>query len=386
LKRKLRGRDNSSPITLPATLESLESRRLCYATIPSGYTELETVQIRPASATYTSDMTLVKGTTYFLRATGYTKTAAGAFDTDADHAASTSTSTSTTTTTTTTTATGGITTVVGSTTVAATGWGSTQTDHIYGQSITPTATGALSFTFADGGTDKTSTLAVTVYSVVPAIKVATIRTDVVIGSTKVSALPNQTVYLPLDDADWDQNGVADDKQSGAVQGDQFLLPVTLPAIATATTTSHILIEAPSGVRVWLNADRTGSTVGVGLRATKARTVYLEGTAEQLDDAAATLRVLLPVAGISMEEDVPVTVFGLAGPTTATGGSKQVFSSDSSIGKWSSAVGGTLDTADISIVHKVAYADVVWNDAAGVGYADFDVDADYLWGWPVEITA
>ena len=225
---------------------------------------------RPAAGTYTSDITLQKGTTYFLRATGYTRNSSNKYAGDAVAEAA-----STTTTTTTTTSSWGITTDQASTSVAPTGWGAANTDHVYGQYFTPTAAGKISFAFANDATDKISTLAVTVYAPVPAIRVSTIRTDVAGSDVAVSALPSKTAFVPLNDADWDRNGVADDKQSGAVKGDGFLLPITLPAITGGASNAHLLIVAPHGLRVWLNPDRTGSTVGVGLRVTKARTVYVE---------------------------------------------------------------------------------------------------------------
>jgi hypothetical protein len=357
-------------------LEHLESRTLCYASIPAAESPLDTVQIRPAATTYSSDLTLVAGTTYFLRASGYTRTSANAYDGDAVAEATTSTST--------TSSSWGITTSVGSLSLAPTAWGASEGDHVYGQYITPTTTGALSFVFANDGTDKISTLAVTIYGVVPAVRVATIQADSVSGTIPYASLGSQGVLLPLNDADWDHNGVADDQQSGRVVGDEFLLPVVLPAISTATPTSHIEITPPHGIRVWLNPDRTGSTVGIGLRANKARTVYLEGYAEQTKGAAVNLQISLPIAGAAVVEDIPVTVFSMNGPLTATEGQKQVFSSDYLDGKWLSAVNGALDTVSVAVVNKVAFANVVWSDTAGIGYADFEADADYLWGWPVQV--
>jgi hypothetical protein len=86
------------------------------------------------------------------------------------------------------------------------------------------------------------------------------------------------------------------------------------------------------------------------------------------------------------EDIPVTVFSMAGAFTATTGEKQVFSSDYLDGKWLSAINGALDTVSVAVVNHVAYANVVWNDTAGIGYADFEANADYLWGWPVQVSA
>jgi hypothetical protein len=359
-------------------IETLEGRRLCYASIPAGDTLLETVQIRATAATYASDLTLVKGTTYFLRATGYTRTAANLFDGDAEFQ-------KTTTTSTTTASSWGITTNVGATPYAPTYWGTQQGDSIYGQYITPAKTGALSFAFANDGTDKISTLAVSIYAAVPAIEVATVKhIDSPGAAVPASSLGTAGVYVPLNDADWDKNGVADDKEAGAVKGDRFLLPITLPAIATATATSHIEIVAPKGVRVWLKADRTGSTVGIGLRSKTAQTVYVEGIAEQPKDAPVDIRISLPIAGTTIEETVPVTVFALSGPSTAATGSKQVFSSDAPAGHWLPAINGTLDTSAISVEKNASYANVVWADTVGTGYADFEVNADYLWGWPVQV--
>jgi len=372
--RHERARKNHRASTV--VLENLESRTLCYASIAAADSALETVQIRSAAATYTSNLTLVAGTTYFLRATGYTRTSANAYDGDAVAEATTSTST--------TSSSWGITTDVGSLSLAPTSWGASAGDHVYGQYITPTTTGALSFVFANDGTDKISTLAVTIYGVVPAVRVATIHLDTPSSTVPFSSLGSAGVLLPLNDADFDHNGIADDQQSGRVVGDEFLLPITLPAISTVTPTSHIDITAPHGLRVWLNPDRTGSTVGVGLRATKARTVYLEAYSEQPKGAAVDLQISLPIAGAAVVEDIPVTVFSLSGPFTATEGEKQVFASDYLDGKWLSATSGTLDTASVAVVHNVAFANVVWSDTAAIGYADFEADADYLWGWPVQV--
>jgi hypothetical protein len=362
--------------TAPVLAEALERRTLCYASIPAGDAPVETVQIRPAAGTYATDMTLVAGVTYFLRATGYTRTSASAYHGDAAFLTGTTTATTS----------WGISVTVGTTATDPTAWGAFQSDHIYRQTIKPTTSGALSFSFANDALDTISSLAVTVYAPVPAVRVATIRTDVVTGSATVNSLPLRRVFLPLNDADWDHNGLADDKQTESVVGDKFLLPVTLPALTSLTAKSHIFIKPPIGLRVWLNPDRTGSTVGVGLRATTARTVYLEASAEQIGGASVNLRILLPVAGTLVEQDVPVTVFSLVGPAAATGGSKQVFSSDAATGKWRTAVGGTLDTSTVSLVHSVAFANVVWDNTSGIGYADYQADADYLWGWPVQITA
>ena len=207
----------------PAAIEVLESRRLFHAVIPAGYTALETVQIRPAAGTYPSDLTLLAKTNYFLLATGTVETSGNVFHGDAAFIAGSTTATAETTT-------WGITATAGSSTTTTAGWGTFQGDAIYGQNFTPTTKGALSFTFANDGTVKISTLAVTVYAAIPAIKVATIRTDNVTGSIAVSSLPANQVFIPLNNADFDHNGVADDQQSGRVVGDKFLLPITLPAI------------------------------------------------------------------------------------------------------------------------------------------------------------
>jgi hypothetical protein len=371
---KTRGKPNRSPA---AVIENLEPRNLFYAPIPAADIALETVQIRPKAGTYTSELTLTQGTTYFLRATGYVRNSLGSYDGDAAGAPASSTST--------TAAASGITVDVGAVSLPTTDWGTAQADHVYGQSVTPTATGALSFVFANDGTPRTSTLAVTIYAAVPAITVATIRNNVAAGVVSVSALPSRTAFVPLNDADWDQNGIADDQQSGRVKGDAFLLPITLPAIADASAKSHLYIDPPHGLRVWLNPDRTGSTVGVGLRVSKPRTVYLEAYAEPAAGTVLTLKIMLPIDGVSLEQDVPVTVFALAGPKTATAGSKQVFSSDARAGEWVSAAGGTLNANTISVVNHVAYANVVWGSTTQTGLADFEADKDYLWGWPVEIS-
>jgi len=363
----------------PAAIEVLESRRLFYALVPAGYTALETVQIRPAAGTYPSSLTLLANTNYFLLATGTVETSANVLHGDAAFIAGSTSATAETTT-------WGVTATAGSTTSTTADWGAFQGDAIYGQNFTPATKGTLSFTFANDGTDKISTLAVTVYAQLPAIEVATIRTDNVTGSLAVSSLPSNQVFIPLNNADWDHNGVADDQQSGRVVGDKFLLPITLPAIPGDSASSDIKIHAPKGLRVWLNPDRTGSTVGVGLPATQARTVYLEADAEQPKNASVDLKIFLPVSGVSVEQSVPVTVFSLGGPATATGGTKQVFSSDSPTGKWLFADDGALDTISISIVNRVSYANVVWSDTTATGYVDFDADDDFIWGWPVEVTA
>jgi hypothetical protein len=362
-----------------AAIEPLESRRLFHAVIPAGYTALETVQIRAAAGTYPSDLTLLANTNYFLLATGTVETSANVLHGDAAFIAGSTSATAETTT-------WGITATAGNTTTTTADWGAFQGDAIYGQNFITATTGNLSFAFANDGTDTISTLAVTVYAAIPAIKVATIRTDNVTGSIAVSSLPSNEAFIPLNNADFDHNGVADDQQGGRVVGDKFLLPITLPAIPGDTASSSIQIHAPKGLRVWMNPDRTGSTVGVDLPANVAHTVYLEATAEQPKNAPVNLKIFLPFSGVSVEQTIPVVAFSLGGPTTATGGTKQVFSSDAPTGKWLTADGGTLDTSTVSIVKKVAYANVVWNNTTAIGYVDFDADSDFIWGWPVEVTA
>jgi hypothetical protein len=371
---------------LGAVVENLENRRLFHAVVPAGYVALETVQIRPsatatttaAATLYTTDLTLTSGTTYFLEATGYTRSAANVFHGDAAFMAGTATTPAASSSS------WGITATVGSDTTATSDWGPIQGDNIYGQTFAPTASGALSFTFNDDGLDKISTLAVTVYGVAPTIKVGTIRTDVVTGSVPIASLPAGKVFIPLNNVDWDHNGVADDKQSGAVPGDKFLVPIRLPAIPSAGA-GHIVITAPHGLRVWLNPDRTGSTVGVGLSASVARRVYVEAYAQQSGDAAADLQIALPFDGVTVKEEIPVVAFALGGAATATGGVNEVYSSDAPTGRWLLADGGTLDTGTTAVVKNVDYANVVWNDSNETGYVDFEADDDFIWGLPVEVT-
>ncbi len=368
----------------PVSFEPLENRRLLHAVIPTGYVALETVQIRPTAGTYTTDLTLQAKTSYFLEATGYTRTSANLFDGDAAYPHSTSTGT-TTGTTTTTTSSWGITATVGSSSTTDANWGTQQGDGVYGQTFAPTSTGALSFTWANDGTVKISTLAVTVYAPAPAIAIDTIRTDQASSSIPISALPNGRAYLPVNDADFDHNGVADNKQGGAVVGDQFLLPITLPAITGDSTSDQIQIHVPHGLRIWTNPDRTGSALGESFSVTQSHTLYVEAYAEQPHGGTANLKIIVPMDGVKVVQSIPITVFSLSGPTTAVTGTKAIYSSDLAVGHWLTAVNGTLQTGTIANAKGVSYANVIWGTGT-IGYADYDADGDFIWGWPVEITA
>ena len=285
--------------------EPLENRRMLYASIPAGYTALETVQIRNKTGTYSSGLTLDKGTSYFIRASAQSSPARK-FHSDAAFMVGTTPVTTGLSTTIPPVAAPGVVVVAGST--AAPGFGAFQSDHVYGQTIMPTAPAPLSFTYTADTAGTISTLAVTVYAAVPAVRVATVRTNRATGSIAINTLPATGVSIPLNNADFDHNGVADDKQPGAVHNDGFLLPITLPKVTGATKRSHYVITVPKSLRVWLNPDRSGSAAGIGIRETINRTVYLEARSELPVGTVENVRIAQAYDGATIVQNLRVTPF------------------------------------------------------------------------------
>ncbi len=355
--------------------EPLEDRRLLSATIPANYSKLQTVQIRPLAATYPATVTLLKGVSYFIVADGQTLTSGAAYHGDAAFAAGATAAATT----------WGISVIQGTTSGSPADWGAFQADHVYGQTITPTADESVSFSFANDAKDAASTLAVTIYGPNPSVQVSKMVNNVATGFVANSTLSTTGIYIPVNNADWDKNGTADNVQTGAVNNDQFLIPIKLPVVAGAKPGAMYTFQVPKGLRLWANHNRTGKAQDIALPANKTHVVYLEGVSEQPKVKAVKLKVFVPYLGKMTEQDVKVTVFRLNGNPIAAGNSTHLFKSDSPAGTFTSAVGGKLDTAGITKVSGTTTASITWNNTSATDLAVFSPDADFAWGWPVDVT-
>lgn len=242
----------------------------------------------------------------------------------------------------------------------------------------------LTVTMVDGG--GASTTAKPRIAAVPNMQVATINHNAVSGHLTHAQETSPGAFVPLDNNDWDYDGTLDMLQTGPVPGDQYLLPVTLPALTGATSNDGYTLTASSGIKIYLGSDRSSPYTGQVLPAIADQTVYLEGVQAGGVNAAETLteNFSLDQTSKSNLDSAKVIVFTMQGPIDVPGTATYDYTSDLTTGSWSTPDGGTIKGGNNTAGPRGSDAQINWNNSPQVGYALYAVNASYAWGVGVNV--
>jgi hypothetical protein len=223
-------------------------------------------------------------------------------------------------------------------------------------------------------------------AVVPHMNVARINNNTPDGYLTPNEETSPGAFVPLDNNDWDYDGTTDMNQSGAVPGDEYLLPVTLPSLSGATAQDGYTLTASSGIKIYLGSDRSNPYGGQPLPATSDQTVYIEGVSAGGVNAPETLVENFSIGSMSQSNlDIAnVIVFTLNGPLDVPGATNYDYTCDSTIGGWLTPNGGTITGGSNSAGPSGSNAVINWDNTPEVAYGNYQVNSDYTWGIGVNV--
>jgi hypothetical protein len=185
------------------------------------------------------------------------------------------------------------------------------------------------------------------------------------------------VPLNSDDDDYSAtltNVGSDKDQTGALTGENDLLPVYLRKIPQLTG-AKFLLDIPSTIKVWKNSNRQDQVVATTeLDATVDTTVYAEGVSKGSD----LLKLTLRHGGQDKTNlaRLKITVFELKGALNVPGYTAYSYTADGALptgSKWGTPTSGTLKSGS-----TVAQASILWGQGPVVGKAVYEVNSDYIW--------
>jgi hypothetical protein len=223
---------------------------------------------------------------------------------------------------------------------------------------------------------------------VPVLDVATINHGTVSGWLPAAEKLTPGAFVPLDNNDWDYDGVPDLKDQHGVVGDHYLLPMKLRAVAPVNGGHYTMeIAVPLGnplpVRIWGNADRTdllSSRAGAPFVLPIGKTVYIEGVAEGY--AQLILGVPDKAGVMSYSQALAVSVFTMDGALDVPGGGTYNYTGDNPGGQWITPTGSSAPMG-ISNPNSVW---IKWDNTAEVGFANYEASPDYIWSCGVNVVS
>lgn len=207
----------------------------------------------------------------------------------------------------------------------------------------------------------------------------TISHNTAVGTLDETSEHTVGAFLPVndDDDDYDASNSADHTQSGAIPGENDLLPIVLRKVKRGGT---FRLEIPNHLRVWKNANRTDQvTATTDINANVETTLYVEGISKATGD----LKVNWTLGGQSINngDQLKVTAFQWSGPLNVPGYSIYNYKGEGALGtsKWVTPSDGTIktgaNTSDVTIL---------WGEGAVVGKAVYEVNDKYTWDLEVNV--
>ncbi|PHQ31500.1 hypothetical protein [Rhodopirellula bahusiensis] len=185
------------------------------------------------------------------------------------------------------------------------------------------------------------------------------------------------VLVNNDDDDYDANNTADASQTGAIVGENDLLPIVLKDQPRG---GDYTLSIPQHLRVWRNADRTDQILSsTSISAATQTELYVEGIAEATDEIQ--LNWSKGSASFQNTDRIKVTAFSLSGPLNVPGNSIYTYMvSGVQTGSWGNAAGGSVQ------VSSATSADVKWANTPAVGNVVYAPTSEYSWGLDVNVVA
>jgi len=192
-------------------------------------------------------------------------------------------------------------------------------------------------------------------------------------------------FVPLNSDDDDYSATltdsgSDKNQTGALTGENDLLPIYLRKIPDITGTKFLL-DIPSTIKVWKNANRQDEVLSsTELDATVDTTVYAEGVSKGSDLLKLTFRY-----GGQDQSNVArlkITAFELKGVINVPGYTAYSYTADGSLpvdSKWETPTGGALKAGSTA-----AQTTILWDQGPVLGKAVYEVNSDYIWDLEVNV--
>ena len=193
---------------------------------------------------------------------------------------------------------------------------------------------------------------------------------------------NPGAFVPInnDDDDYDASYTPDKDQSAAITGESDLLPIKLHKVAPAIAGSTYTLNIPSQVKIWKNADRSGSVNGTTeFDANADTTLYVEG----FTVGSGNVKINWKDGSTTLDDcdEIKVTVFNWLGPLNVPDYSIHRYTASGALGssQWTTPVNGTIKTgADSSDIT------VLWGGGPEIGKAVYQVNSDYIWDLEVNV--
>jgi len=228
------------------------------------------------------------------------------------------------------------------------------------------------------GADDPSSTTAPATAIDPKMQVATILDNYPNGYLTDAQLASQGAYVPLDNGDWDYNGVEDLKQSEQVPDDQYLLPVLLSAIPGASNADSYTLQASGGIKIWMNNQ---NVAGKQIPANVDNTVYVEGVAVA-QSSRITASLLLNGLTYTLSP-APINVFEMDGPLDVPGDASYRYSAGYVPGsaQWQSSANASSMT---QVAGPTTATQVVWKNQPAVANLPLEVDQNYTWQMDVNV--
>jgi hypothetical protein len=225
-----------------------------------------------------------------------------------------------------------------------------------------------------------------ILSLIPVeVDVAKIAHNAASGELDDSKKESTGAFVPLNSDDDDYSAAttslgSDKDQSGAITGENDLLPIYLRKIPQLTG-AKFLLDIPSKIKVWKNSNRQDKvTAATEFDASVDTTVYAEGVSKGSDLLKLTLR-----HGGQDKADLvrlKLTVFELKGVLNVPGYATYSYTADGALpagSKWGTPGSGTLKAGSTA-----TQATILWGQGPVVGKAVYEVNSDYIWDLEVNV--
>lgn len=189
-------------------------------------------------------------------------------------------------------------------------------------------------------------------------------------------------FVPVnnDDDDYDAGNKPDKDQTGAISGEDDLLPILLHKIEPNSLGGKYKLEIPSHLRVWKKEDRTETVdATTEIDAAADTTLYVEGFTDGSDKVK--LNWAEGTKALNDCDRIKVTSFKWLGPLNVPGYAIYKYTASGALGssKWTTPDGGTIktgaNTSDVAIL---------WGEGPSAGKAVYQVNNNYTWDLKVNV--
>jgi hypothetical protein len=185
--------------------------------------------------------------------------------------------------------------------------------------------------------------------------------------------------------------------SAVTGGDHYLLPVFLHAVPGASSSDYYQLTVSPGISVYYHADKTGLLVNgatlsnnqpitsPNIPANVETPLYVEGRAYGTSATGpSVIRLNLSLSGVMTlnVDQARFNVFGMYGTLDVPGNGTYTYTADVTGGAWVDPTWGNALAANLTA--NPNSTDITWNNAAELGYANYQANPSYVWSCGVNI--